>query len=444
MKRTKIVIVLLITLLFVISCSEKKTTGPDQLPSPVFNPPAGSYNIGQVISITCATDGAEVRYTVDESVPTNSSTLYTIPLVLTSATTIKAKAFKSGWTDSPTETAVYTISVMQTVATPVFDPPGGTYNSAQNVTISTTTSNATILYTIDGNEPTILSPVYSVPIAINSNTTLKAKALKTGWNDSAVASSQYTFFPIPPAQFILIEGGTFNNGTSDITISDFYLDKYEITQSEYQAVMGVNPSHDYGVGSSYPVYYVSWFKAIEYCNLRSMQEELSPCYSYLTYGTDPANWPAGWSSASGNHANVSCNWTAFGYRLPTEMEWMFAARGGTQTHSYTYSGSSDINTVAWYSTNSSGATHVIGTKTANELGLFDMSGNVWEFVWDIYGNYPSGNQTNPQGAATGTDRGLRGGAWNTISSHCSVMYREYYAASGSLYSIGFRVCRNGQ
>ena len=241
--------------------------------------------------------------------------------------------------------------------------------------------------------------------------------------------------------FILVEGGTFNNGTSDVTLSSFYMDKYEITQAEYQAVMGVNPASGYGVGSNYPVYYVSWFKAIEYCNRRSIQEGLTPCYSYSTYGTNPDNWPAGWNSSNTNHTNVNCNWTANGYRLPTEMEWMFAAKGGNQSQGYTYSGSNSIGDVAWYTSNSGSTTHTVGTKAANELGTFDMSGNVWEWVWDIYGSYPSGSQNNPTGANSGSFRVRRGGSWNYNAYKCTVSYRNYNGAAYSSYGIGFRCVR---
>jgi formylglycine-generating enzyme required for sulfatase activity len=241
-------------------------------------------------------------------------------------------------------------------------------------------------------------------------------------------------------EMVLVQGGTFSNGTSNVTVSSFHIAKYQLTQGEYASVMGTNPSNFTSVTNG-PVEQVSWFNAIEYCNRRSMQEALTPCYSYLTYGTNPDNWPAGWNTNSTNHTNVSCNWTANGYRLPTEMEWMFAAKGGNQSQGYTYSGSNDINAVAWYSGNSGSTTHNVGTKAANELGIYDMSGNVYEWVWDIYGSYPSGPQTDPHGATSGSSRVLRGGSWYNSAGNCTVSYRtDSNMAYGNRY-VGFRVSR---
>ena len=332
----------------------------------------------------------------------------------------------------------------QTVATPTFSPAGGTYTSAQNVIISTTTADATIRYTTNGSEPTSSSTAYSSPFSVSSTTTIKAKGFKDGWTPSATASATYTIEPTPPpANFVFVQGGTFNNGTSDVTISSFYIDKYELTQSGYQAVMGENPSHFSG-NLDRPVEQVSWFNAIEYCNRRSIQEGLTPCYSYSSYGTNPANWPGGWNSTSSNHTNVSCNWTANGYRLPTEMEWMFAAKGGNQSQGYTYSGSNDLNDVGWYWDNWGSAnisTHSVGALAANELGTFDMSGNVFEWVWDIYGSYPSGSQTNPTGANSGSSRVRRGGGWLYDADYCTVSLRDYSNATYSGDDLGFRCVR---
>ncbi len=243
-----------------------------------------------------------------------------------------------------------------------------------------------------------------------------------------------------PVQMILVPGGTFNNGTSDVTVSSFYMDKYELTQSAYQTVMGVNPSYFTGVTNG-PVEQVSWFNTIEYCNRRSLNEGITPCYSYSTYGTNPADWPAGWNTDYNNHTNVSCSWTANGYRLPTEAEWEFAAKGGNSTHGYTYSGSNTLGIVAWYGDNSGGTSHTVGTKTANELDLYDMSGNIWEWNWDIYGAYPGSAQTNPHGAVSGSYRVLRGGGWYSNDNNCAVSIRSYSTSTYSYGDIGFRLVR---
>lgn len=330
------------------------------------------------------------------------------------------------------------------VATPSFTPPGGRYTSSQTVTMQSTTLGVTIVYTTDGTEPNSSSQVYSNPINVNSSTTIKAKAFRDGLYDSATASATYTIGATPPpADFVFVQGGTFHNGTSNVTLSSFYIDKYEVTQASYQAVMWANPSYFSG-NPNRPVERVSWFKAIEYCNRRSMQEGLTPCYTYndgTDHGTNPDNWPSGWNTNNNNHTNVSCNWTANGYRLPTEMEWMFAAKGGNQSQGYYYSGSNTIGYVAWYYNNSSSRTWDVGLKDPNELGTFDMSGNVWEWCWDIWGTYPSGNQSNPTGPASGSYRVVRGGNWDLGADYCAVSARSLNVAWDAGNVIGFRVVR---
>ena len=120
---------------------------------------------------------------------------------------------------------------------------------------------------------------------------------------------------------------------------------------------------------------------------------------------------------------------------------MYAAKGGNQSQGYTYSGSNDLNAVGWYSSNSGSTTHTVGALAANELGTFDMSGNVWEWTWDIYGSYPSGTQTNPHGATSESYRVVRGGGWNVTANGCRVSYRTYSDATDGNYGIGFRLCR---
>ncbi len=262
--------------------------------------------------------------------------------------------------------------------------------------------------------------------------------------------------PDAPSQtqsFVRVEEATFYNGASDITLSPYFIDAYEITQAEFAAVMGFNPSVGAGFGVNHPVYYVTWFDAIEYCNRRSMQEGLTPCYSYSSYGTNPADWPGTWNRNFANHQNVACNWSANGYRLPTEMEWMFAAKGGTMSSGGAYSGAyeeGDLEWVAWYLANSFAlgasdpdyGTHAVGTRDPNELGLYDMSGNVWEWTWDIYQSLlPTEPQTNPTGGTATDIRTRSGGSWRDPEDACRIDSRGYDWATYRYDNLGFRVCR---
>jgi formylglycine-generating enzyme required for sulfatase activity len=253
----------------------------------------------------------------------------------------------------------------------------------------------------------------------------------------------------PPAQtaragMALVPAGTFMMGSNDgyddekpvhrVTISKpFYMGVYEVTQKEWREVMGttVRQQRDmgntswslYGEGDSYPMYYVSWHEAIEYCNRRSVKEGLTPAYS-----------------GSGN--SIQCNFNASGYRLPTEAEWEWAARGGGKDPlEYTYSGSNSVDTVAWYGSNSGNSTHSVGTKWANSLGIYDLSGNVFEWCWDWYGSYGSGSATDPLGAASGSYRVVRGGCWNISLQYVRSANRSLSTPTRRSDNVGFRVVR---
>ena len=237
-------------------------------------------------------------------------------------------------------------------------------------------------------------------------------------------------------------GDRYNEGDSDelplhnVTLSSFYMAETEVTQGEYQQVMGSNPAHDYGVGDNYPVYYVNWYDAVKYCNKKTINEGLTPCYS-VNGDTNPDNW--------GNSFTPHCNWNANGYRLPTEAEWEYAVRGGIhESDNYRYSGcntESELPNYAWYSANSGGTSHEVGTKLPNQLGLYDMSGNEWEWSWDWYGSYNSSSQTNPHGPNSGSRRVLRSGSWYLNAMFCRVANRSSSNPSNSYYNIGFRIIR---
>ncbi|GEM_PF-4050692 len=170
-----------------------KSNVPSSVSTPIFSPVADTYTSAQNVTIATATTGATIYYTSDGTDPASSSTkaVYASAIPISSTKTIKAKAFKTGITPSVTSQAAYTIN-LTTVATPAFSPAGETYSSAQNVTISTATTGATIRYTTDGTAPTTTSPIYSTPIAVSSTTTLKAGAWKTGMTASSIASASYT------------------------------------------------------------------------------------------------------------------------------------------------------------------------------------------------------------------------------------------------------------
>jgi formylglycine-generating enzyme required for sulfatase activity len=225
--------------------------------------------------------------------------------------------------------------------------------------------------------------------------------------------------------FVLVPGGTFQMGSTTgidnewpvhtVQVSSFYMGKYEVTQKEWMEIMGTNPSHF--KGDTLPVENISWYDAVEYCNKRSLNEGLTPAYRIdktrrdgnNTNEYDEVKWVVTWDR------------TMNGYRLPTEAEWEYAAKGGNKDPvAYEYAGSNDPNSIAWYTDNSGGKTHPVGTKAPNSLDLYDMSGNVWEWCWDWHGDYGSGAQTDPLGASSGTSHVTRGGSWyNTAARACA-------------------------
>lgn len=209
---------------------------------------------------------------------------------------------------------------------------------------------------------------------------------------------------------IKVEAGTFQMGSTSgrdneqpvhqVTLTnDYYIGETEVTQELWQAVMGSNPS--YFKGSKLPVEQVSW----------------NECQTFI----------AKLNELTGKN-----------FRLPTEAEWEFAARGGNASQGYTYSGSNTVGDVAWYSSNSSSKTHEVATKAPNELGIYDMSGNVWEWCQDWYGSYNSEAQTNPTGPASGSSRVYRGGSWYNYDGYCRVACR-YRATLPTYYYLGLRL-----
>ena len=266
----------------------------------------------------------------------------------------------------------------------------------------------------EGQTASITGTLASYAVASSSSNT-------SGYSSgsSSMASGSNTIsIPVKDGisiDMVKVEAGTFMMGATSemkdpyddekpvhqVTLTnDYYMGKYEVTQALWQAVMGKNPS--YFKGDNLPVNYVRW---------KDCQRFISKLNSM----------------------------TGRKFRLPTEAEWEYAARGGKKSRGYQYSGSSNISDVAWYDGNSGDKTHPVGTKQANELGIYDMTGNVLEWCQDWYGSYYSSSQTNPTGATSGSARVSRGGGWNCNASYCRLSVRFYYTPDFRLDILGLRL-----
>lgn len=243
-----------------------------------------------------------------------------------------------------------------------------------------------------------------------------------------------------PAFLKKIDGGYFEMGATPeqgngtrmelpvrtVAVNMFYIGTTEVTQGLWNEVMGENPSHfksDH-VDNSLPVENISWLEAVKFCNKLSEKEGLTPCYKI-------------------DDAVVSCNFEANGYRLPTEAEWEYAARGDDSTAQFIFSGSKKVEEVAWIKSNSDKRTHPVAQKSPNKNGLYDMTGNVAELCNDFYDKYNPADLLNPKGPETGKKISIRGGSWNSTEGKARISARESNGTGARKSTTGLRLVRSG-
>ncbi|MFZ4476294.1 MAG: SUMF1/EgtB/PvdO family nonheme iron enzyme [Saprospiraceae bacterium] len=238
----------------------------------------------------------------------------------------------------------------------------------------------------------------------------KGSVLRNGCPDPNQMKKAETIIDPTAGTFNWVKGGSFQMGSKSdgpihsVTVSDFYLGQTEVTQAQWRAVMGENPSR-FSDCDDCPVEQVSW----------------DDVQLFIT------------KINNRNGGDM--------YRLPTEAEWEYAARGGKQKKGYTYAGGNEIDAVGWYKRNADNKTHRVKSKTANALGLYDMSGNVWEWCSDWHAAYDLASLTDPTGASSGTHRIFRGGSWVNDQDDCAVSFRSFINVSFRYYGLGFRLAR---
>ena len=261
------------------------------------------------------------------------------------------------------------------------------------------------------------------------------KLLTDGESASAVEKIDFHLIEIPPGSFLM--GALYSDNHAldcekpqhQVTLQKgIRVGKYPCTQKMYESVMGINPSRYQDANR--PVERVSWCDAILFCNTLSAKEGLEPAYIVPKVFENEDDWSK----------EVTWNRDSNGYRLPTEAEWEYCARGGA---SHVYSGSNTIDEVAWYDDNSGDETHPVGQKKANGFGLYDMSGNVWEWTWDSWKRDYGDSISNPSFVdVKGDKRVFRGGSWSFDARHARVSFRLRFFASFRLPFVGFRLVKN--
>ena len=448
-------------------------TMDNRAPNTPSNPSPSNNATNQPLTVTLSWDCSD---------PDGDAITYDVYFGTSSNPTAKASTNQSGKTLSKGNLSAGTTYYWKVVAK---DSKGGTIegpvwsfttqsnrapNAPSNLSPANNATNQPLTVTLswDCSDPDGDTLTYEVYFGTNSNLTTKISTSQSGktlsrsnlsigttyyWKvvakDSKGATTEgpvwrFTTLTVPE-RMVLVEKGSFTMGdtwgdgysnekpTHKVTFTyDFYIGKYETTFDEYDAfcnATGKSKPKDEGWGrGKRPVINVNWWDAIAYCNWLSEKERLPKAYD-----------------SNGNLLDKDGRITTditkvLGYRLPTEAEWEYVARGGNKSKGYKYSGSDNVGDVAWYSSNSGGKTQEVGTKAPNELGIYDMSGNVWEWCSDWRGNYSSSAQTNPY-ENSGSDRVFRGGSWFSNATYVRVASCANGTPTSTYNSLGFRICR---
>lgn len=422
---------------------------------------------GNTVELSSEPAGAAIYYTTDGTEPKESSDEYTKPIEISSKTTIKAYAEKLGEL-KPSDVVEKTYLVV------TFNANGTkteTVESGQKATKPDDPINGEMVlagwYTSADGGKTLADTAYSFDAPVESDITLYAwwlpkpgTVVRNGLTIDDVTLEKTSEVQVLSTAVDLsslykegVDSEVFISGRSG-TIQPFVMGQYEVTQQLFEAVTGINPSgltSNVATGETQelrPVEKVSWYVAVVFCNRLSQLMGLEPVYS-KGGTTDTSTWgdiPTSSRNDTWKDA-IICDFTKSGYRLPTDAEWELAARGGdpeVEAWKYTYAGTNkeeELGGYAWYSRNiGKEKTHQVGTKAANSLGLYDMSGNVLEWCWDWIANITA--DTPSDGAAFGSMRVNRGGCWQNSSGLCEVSSRGSYDPFIRLNYLGFRLVRS--